>query len=199
MSDYFALLNEPRRPWLDPESLRQKFLKLSTSAHPDRVHNASEAEQRAAQQRYTELNAAFKTLREPRDRLRHLLELERGGKPKDLQEMSADLVELFMQMGQFSRQVDAFLTERTATTSPLLQVPLFERAQAWLEQLAQLQQTIQTRRETVLSTVQQLDESWQRPVDRAVLLPELEQCWRLLSFYDRWLAQLQNTRVQLSL
>ena len=58
MTDYFALLNEPRRPWLDPEPLKDKFLALSATVHPDRVHNLGAAERAAAQERYTELNAA---------------------------------------------------------------------------------------------------------------------------------------------
>src|SRR5215472_9636832 len=77
MVDYFALLDEPRRPWLDAEPLKEKFLALSATVHPDRVHNLSETERAAAQERYTELNAAYQCLREPKERLHHLLELER--------------------------------------------------------------------------------------------------------------------------
>ena len=44
MTDSFSLLNEPRRPWLDAGALKQKFLPLSSAAHPDRTHNAPEAE-----------------------------------------------------------------------------------------------------------------------------------------------------------
>jgi len=36
MTDYFALLDEPRRPWLDVSSLKQKFLARSSEVHPDR-------------------------------------------------------------------------------------------------------------------------------------------------------------------
>ena len=50
MPDYFALLNEPRRPWLDADLLKQKFLALASDLHPDRVHNASEAEKSGAVQ-----------------------------------------------------------------------------------------------------------------------------------------------------
>ena len=35
MTDYFNLLSEPRRPWLNPEALKQKFLNLSAEVHPD--------------------------------------------------------------------------------------------------------------------------------------------------------------------
>ena len=78
MTDYFALLNEPRRPWIDSEALKARFLVLTAEAHPDRVHNALPAKKKSAHERYTELNTAYLCLREPRESLRHLLELERG-------------------------------------------------------------------------------------------------------------------------
>ena len=84
MADYFALLDEPRRPWLDPEILKDKFHALAATVHPDRVHRASEPEKQEANQRYAELNAAYRCLREPTKRLRHLLELERGKKIEDV-------------------------------------------------------------------------------------------------------------------
>ena len=34
MTDAFALLDEPRRPWLDAGALKQKFLPISSAAHP---------------------------------------------------------------------------------------------------------------------------------------------------------------------
>src|SRR6266478_7291458 len=95
MTDYFALLDEPRRPWIEPDSLKRKFFALSAEDHPDRVHQASDAEKVAAQQRYTELSAAYNCLREPKERLRHLLELERGTKPEDIQRIPSDLMDVF--------------------------------------------------------------------------------------------------------
>ena len=81
MTDYFALLGESRRPWIDPEELKAKFLALTAQVHPDRVHNASEAEKQAASRRSAEMNAAYNCLREAKTRLLHLLELERGTRP----------------------------------------------------------------------------------------------------------------------
>jgi TPR repeat protein len=40
MNYAFALLSEPRRPWLDAEPLKQRFLARSNEVHPDRVHSA---------------------------------------------------------------------------------------------------------------------------------------------------------------
>ena len=76
MLDYFALLRTPRRPWLDADSIKQTFFTLSAELHPDRVHTADAAEKHTANERSAELNAAYQCLREPRERLRHLLELE---------------------------------------------------------------------------------------------------------------------------
>ena len=87
MTDYFALLNEPRRPWIEPETLKAKFLALAAGIHPDRIHNADELEKAGATHRYAELNTAYNCLAEPKSRLRHLLELELGTKPEDIQQI----------------------------------------------------------------------------------------------------------------
>ena len=73
--DYFALLNEPRRPWLDEELLKAKFLELSSEVHPDRIHGAPEGEKQRANQRFADLNSAYHCLREPKTRLQRQLRL----------------------------------------------------------------------------------------------------------------------------
>ena len=196
MTDHFALLNEPRRPWLDAEALKAKFLTRSAEVHPDRVHQSSEADKLAANQRYTELNAAYNCLREPRHRIRHLLELELGAKPSDLTNVPDDLMEVFFSVGKSFREVDALLAEKARATSPLLQVQIFERGQDWVEKLGALREKISVRRELLVGELQAVDAGW----EAAVLKPTdaLLRIWRLLSFYDRWLTQIQERVVQLS-
>src|SRR5204862_2881198 len=160
MIDYFALFNEPRRPWLEPESLKEKFLALSASVHPDRVHNLGEAERAAAQERYTNLNAAYNCLREPKERLRHLLELELGGLPKDVQRIPSDLMDLSLKIGAACREADAFLAEKSKATSPLLQVQFFERGDAFTEKLQALQRHVSKLNEQVTQELKQIDGSW---------------------------------------
>ena len=194
--DYFALFNEPRRAWLEPETLKEKFLALSAEVHPDRVHQASDSDKLAATQRYTELNAAYNCLREPRERLRHLLELELGQKPSDLTNVPNDLMDLFFSVGKLLREVDGFVAEQGKATSPLLQVQFFERGEEWIEKLNATRQLISSRREPLIDELKQLSGGWdansQKPLER------LLETWRLLSFYDRWLAQIQERTVQLS-
>lgn len=196
MTDYFACLAESRRPWLDPEALKAKFHSLSAEVHPDRSHESSESEKLVANQRYTELNAAYNCLREPRSRIRHLLELELGAKPSDLTQVPDDLMELFFKVGRACREVDAFLAQKTTATSPLIQVQFFERSQEWVEKLSEPRQNLTERRDILLGELQDCDRGWAtsspKPTDRLLRI------WRLLSFYDRWLAQIHERMVQLS-
>jgi len=196
MTDHFALLNEPRRPWLDTETLKERFFTLSAEVHPDRVHQASDADKVTANRRYTELNAAYNCLREPRDRLRHLLELELGSKPSDLTEVPNDLMNLFFETGQMLRGAQTFLAEKAKATSPLLQVELFERGQEWIKKLGGLRKKITPRRDALLAELKNLNAAWESTAAKP--LERLLEIWRLLSFYERWLAQIQERVVQLS-
>lgn len=198
MTDYFALLNEPRRPWIEPETLKQRFLALSAQVHPDRVHNLSEAERQAAQQRYTELNSAFNCLREPKDRLRHLLELELGAAPKNTQNIPSTLADLFLEISQLCRQTDSFLTEKNEITSPLLKVQGFERSQEWTEKLQTLQRKINDRHEALVGELKELDSKWEAVSERAELLQRLEELHALFGYFSRWNGQIQERIAQLS-
>ena len=205
MTDSFALLNEPRRPWLDAEALKQKFLPLSSAAHPDRIHSAPEAEKQAATKRYAELNAAYNTLREPRDRLLHLIELESGGKPSDIQRIPPGTMDLFVEVGQLCRDVDAFQAERGQVTSPLLKVKMFERGMDWTDQLQALQGRINARRDELTTELQQMNAVWESapPIgtpSRAAALPleRLEQIYRVFSYIARWSEQIQERNLQLA-
>ncbi len=203
MTDYFALLDEPRRPWVDPELLKAKFLARAAELHPDRVHGAGEPKKAAAAQRYVELNSAFNCLREPKDRLRHLLELELGRKPEDLQEIPTDLADLFIEVAQLCRQANAFLAERARVGSPVLRVRLFERGQEWAERLGAMQGRVGERQEKLVRELQVLNAEWNetpgKTSARAPLLRRLEEIHRLLSFYTRWNSQIQEAIVQLTL
>jgi len=196
--DCFALLGEPRRPWLDPESLKQKFLALSAQLHPDRVHNADHADKAAAQKRFAELNAAFNRLRDPKERLSHLLELESGAPPKQVARIPPALIVAFTEVNQACRDADALLAEKRRTTSPLLQVQLFERCQDCSERLAALAQKMNTEREVLVAEIEKIDVGWSS-TDRAMSLERLENVYRRLSFFTRWSDQLRERSLQLTL
>ena len=199
MTDYFSLLNEPRRPCLDLDVLKEKFLTLSATVHPDRVHNLGAVERAAAQERYTELNAAYNCLREPKDRLRHLLELELGTLPKDIQRIPSELMDLSLEVGKACRDADAFLAEKAKVTSPLLQVSFFERGQTFVETLQAIQRRVRTLNEQLSEELKHIDAEWEsHPDARKSLLPRIEELHRLFTYFARWIAQLQERVVRLS-
>jgi len=193
VADYFALLDEPRQPWLDEETLKAKFFALSTAVHPDRVHALPEVEKKTAHDRYTQLNAAYHCLREPKDRLRHLLELTVGRKPAAVQQVPADLVERFFEIGQGTRAADEFLKRKAAITSPLLLVELFDEGQNISERLGQLRDDLTARQTHLTNELRALNNHWQQDLDR------VEQIQQSLSYLHRWGGQLQERIVQLML
>lgn len=200
MTDYFVLLNEPRRPWLDADVLKQKFLTLSATDHPDKVHSGDESEKRAASKKFAELNAAYNCLLLPKSRLLHLLELERGTKPGEVQQIPPALADLFAQVAAVCRDTDQFLAEKTKPVSPLLEVQLFERGQGWIERLNGLQKKLGGFHDELVAKLKSLDMQWTSDASRhGGLLNDLESLYRLFSYFNRWNAQIQERIVQLSI
>jgi curved DNA-binding protein CbpA len=199
--DYFALLDEPRRPWLDADSLKQKFLARSANLHPDKILSTNESEKSAASKRFAELNAAYNCLAAPKTRLLHLLELELGTKPKDIQQIPGGLADLFAEVATMCRHADQFLGEKSRSASPLLQVQFFERAQEWIEKLNALQSKFRELSERLLAELKLLDARWMAgdPKARGDQLNELEKLYRLFSYFNRWNGQIQERIVQLTL
>ncbi len=75
-SDYFAMFELPRKLWLEMGALEQKFLQLSWKLHPDNFVNATEEEREISLKRSSELNDAYRTLRDPVARVEYLLSIE---------------------------------------------------------------------------------------------------------------------------
>ena len=74
--DYFALFEMPRKLWIEMSGLEQKFLQLSWKLHPDNFVNASEQERELSLKRSSELNDAYRALRDPVARVEYLLGIE---------------------------------------------------------------------------------------------------------------------------
>jgi molecular chaperone HscB len=76
-ADYFALFGMPRKLWIEMNALEQKFLQLSWKLHPDNFVNATETERELSLKRSSELNDAYRVLRDPVARVEYLLGLEK--------------------------------------------------------------------------------------------------------------------------
>ena len=72
-ADYFAFFGLPQKLKIDEAELEQRFHQLSWKLHPDNFVKASQFERNLALDRSSELNDAYRTLREPVLRVEYLL------------------------------------------------------------------------------------------------------------------------------
>jgi molecular chaperone HscB len=74
--DHFLLFGLPRKLWIEMSALEKRFLELSWKLHPDKFVNASAEEQELSLKGSSELNDAYRVLRDPVARVEYLLEIE---------------------------------------------------------------------------------------------------------------------------
>ena len=116
MTDYFALLGEVRRPWIDSNNLKQKYHQLTLQLHPDRGSRNQTSKETDS---LAELNEAFRVLQDPKLRLQHLLMLENAA-PVAARSVPPALANLFWDTGTSLKNLDAIL-EKQSSTSRLTQ------------------------------------------------------------------------------
>jgi molecular chaperone HscB len=75
LQSHFELFGLPAAFALDAERLEMAYREIQSRVHPDRFAHAGDAERRASLQWTTRVNEAFRTLRNPVARAKHLLEL----------------------------------------------------------------------------------------------------------------------------
>src|SRR2546427_3227437 len=75
-TDFFSFLGLPRKLRIDMSDLEQRYRALSRQFHPDYFYNAPPAERRAALEKSSYLNDAYRTLKSPIARIEYLLKLE---------------------------------------------------------------------------------------------------------------------------
>lgn len=109
MTDYFALLQQPRRPWLDIELVKQKYRELARTAHPDQQPAGASAID------FAQLNQAHRVLIDPKLRLEHLLQLE-GVSSRSIDQIPNDLSDLFMAVGTALKSNDQLQIEEASRT-----------------------------------------------------------------------------------
>ena len=102
--DYFALFEMPRQLWIEMSGLEQKFLQLSWKLHPDNFVNATETERELSLKRSSELNDAYRTLRDPVVRVEYLLAIE--GARKEGQHKQQAPPELLEEVFELNESLD---------------------------------------------------------------------------------------------
>jgi curved DNA-binding protein CbpA len=112
MTDYFALLEQPRAPWLDPAALKETYHRKTLQTHPDTAAPDREND-------FTGLNEAYQVLQDPKRRLHHLLSLENCAPTSANQPIPGELQDLFLLIGALNQRANLLL-KKTRTTSNAL-------------------------------------------------------------------------------
>jgi curved DNA-binding protein CbpA len=188
MTDYFALLGQPRQPWLDPDELKQAFHAHSLQTHPDTQPTAGDGE-------FTQLNEAYQTLLDPKRRLHHLLTLAGAAPQPAGAAVPPEIAELFPVIATLSREVERLLEKNAAATSALsrslLRAELVQVQQRMTEALA----TLGRLQEESTARLQQMSVSWQ--ASDAAAVAELHQLYLRFSYLTRWTTDLREKQLQL--
>jgi molecular chaperone HscB len=103
-TDYFAVFGLPRKLAVDMAALEQKFLQLSWKLHPDNFVNSPEQERELSLRKSSELNDAYRVLRDPLSRVEYLLEIE--GERKEGQTKQQAPPELLEEVFELNESLD---------------------------------------------------------------------------------------------
>src|SRR5215831_7207410 len=103
-ADFFAIFGLPRKLWIEMGGLEQKFLQLSWKLHPDNFVNASEDERELSLKRSSELNDAYRTLKDPVARVEYLLAIE--GERKEGEKKQQAPPELLEEVFELNESLD---------------------------------------------------------------------------------------------
>jgi molecular chaperone HscB len=140
--DYFAMFEMPRQLWIDLSGLEQKFLQLSWKLHPDNFVNASEQERELSLKRSSELNDAYRTLRDPVARVEYLLAIE--GERKEGEKKQQAPPELLEEVFELNESLDE-LREAKASGEDLagLKARLEAAEKSFQEKLGEVDRELQ--------------------------------------------------------
>lgn len=190
MIDYFALLQQARRPWLDTERLKETYRQLTIATHPDRQTQKGAAA--TSDSDFAHTNEAYRVLLDPKLRLQHLLKLE--GMPTSGDIVPETLSDVFLETGTLIQEIDLLLSRSTANTlsKALRQPEILEKRKLAADLLDKLEKMYQS----AVKELEALDRLW---TSTHKIAPELLALFSKLAFLTRWLAQLEDRQFQLSI
>jgi curved DNA-binding protein CbpA len=186
MIDYFALLQQPRRPWLEPEGLKEKYHQLTIATHPDRQSPENPSLD------FGNVNEAYRVLSDPRLRLQHFLALENvapntGAVPETL-------ADVFLETGTFVQEIDRLLARSAsnALSKAMMRPEILDKQKLIAEPLEKLKGMYAT----ALQELQVLDLAW---IAAGKVPSELSELSSKLAYLTRWIGQLEEQQFRLSI
>ena len=105
MHDFFLTLGVERTFGFENAALERRFHDLQRQSHPDRFAGATEGVLDSALDRSSDINEAYRTLRDPLRRTKHLLSLY-GYSVEQSKQVPMDLLELVMNVQEKVAELD---------------------------------------------------------------------------------------------
>jgi curved DNA-binding protein CbpA len=191
MTDFFALLHQPRQPWLDQDTLKEKFYQLTRVMHPD-------VRPKETTTKFEHINEAYRVLSDPKLRIQHLLALEGShlSSAPD-QDLPVDLQELFLQIGALSQKTQSIPARSGSENGALARSLLKSDLLHLRSQTEKLLEQLSRSHETCLTELRNLNAAWKE--NRAQALASLHELRDRIAYLSRWIAQLKEMELQIRL
>jgi len=190
----FAFFELEPGPSLDLEALKERFARATGETHPDKFQQTPEPERLAAETRYAEMNRAYQTLIDPRQRLLALYELTKGEKPRDVQRIPPGTMDLFKEVGEICRELDEFLERKRTTEGALARAALMGEELTLQDTLMTLRGKLEIFGTALEAELTALDARWRGGEHD---LAALEAVYRKYSYLARWRQQLEEREMAL--
>jgi molecular chaperone HscB len=135
MQDYFQLFGLAQAYALELDALDRAYRDIQSRIHPDRFAHAGDAERRASMQWATRVNEAYRALRSPVARAKHLLELH--GVDVGFETNTAMPADFLMQQMELREAIESATRARDAAALDRLGADIATRKRALEARLAE--------------------------------------------------------------
>jgi curved DNA-binding protein CbpA len=195
MIDYFALLDQPHAPWLDPDKLKDTYHQKTLQAHPDAQTRRPGADTTDAA--FASLNEAYQVLQDPKRRLHHLLSLEGAAPSSTDQAVPNQLHDLFPTVGGLTQRANLLLEKIRATSNALSRSLLKPQILEVQNEAKEVREKIQSLSDASLAELRQINTAWAK--NPAEQIEGLSNLYVAFAYLTRWSTQLDEMTFQLSL
>jgi len=194
MTDYFALLNQPRAPWLDPDQLKDAYHKQTLQKHPDSRADRAGSDQTDTS--FANLNEAYQVLQDPKRRLHHLLSLEGRAPSSADQTVPKQLHDLFPAVGALTQRANLLLEKIQGTSNALSRSLLKPQLLEVQKETKEVRSHIQDLSDASLAELREINTAWGK--NPAEQIEGLSNLYFAFAYLTRWSSQLDELAFQLS-
>ena len=187
MTDPFATLHQPRRPWLDLVALKDQFHALTARHHPDTQGGDNDV--------FAAITRAYKDLTDPGIRLKRLLELEYPETFDEPAEIAPSLASRFMEIATLRRELDVYLQQQPEATTALTKALQASERFSMKMDLEKALTSLQVEYDRALQLLMAEDEIWEtRTVSTGIRLSRLASEF---AYLGKWIGQLREGLLRL--